>query len=349
MKRTLTLTLSAAGAVLLMACSPENQLPASEELGETIDADAPLGEEDVAPLPDVTPDVAPPVEDAEDDDAEAAALPTTDIYLADLGWTGSVPAITNVRNATQHAGYDNQPAFLPGSRDFLYSAETPSGLTDVHVMRSDRTVEQITGTPDSGEYSPRAFDEGSGIYFVRQASDGTTQHLVHAGMDGSNPEPVLDLTTIGYYAFSADRSQVALFVLGDPFTLQVADLESGAVSTVAAGVGRALYAEPGADAALFTTGNEEEGYLLNRHDFATGETVELFALPGLTQDFAVHRMGDGTLVFLASDEGTLYSRTADTDWTAVADLGGMMLDDITRMAVSDDGSTLAIVAADRAY
>lgn len=351
MKRTLTLTISAASAALLAACSPENQLPADEELA-SLAGDA--ADDVAARIPDaaLAGDEAGTLDEApeEDDDAEADApgMPTTDIYLADLGWTGAVPAITNLRNATRHTGYDNQPAFVPGGQDFYYSSESDSGLTDIHVYRTAAgESEQVNDTPDSGEYSPRLSD--GALHFVRQMADGTTQHLVRSGADGASPEPVLDLTTIGYYAFNADASEVALFVLGDTFTLQVADIASGETRTVADGIGRALYSEPGGAAALYTTGNEEEGWALNRYDFASGQTETLFALPGLGQDFAVHRMGDGTLVYLSSDDGTLYSRTADTDWTPVGDFRGAMVNNVTRMAVSEDGTLLALVADDRNF
>ncbi|MBI1234479.1 MAG: hypothetical protein GC208_08235 [Alphaproteobacteria bacterium] len=348
MKRTLTLTISAASAALLMACSPENQVPVDEEI--TSAANDMAG--DVATqMPDMTP-----VEDedpAADDDAAASedmSLPTTDIFLADLGWTGAVPAVTNMRNATRHPGYDNQPAFLPNGHDFFYSSESEGGSTDIRIhLSGSGNSQQITSTPDSGEYSPRNYSAMSGLYFVRQMADGTTQHLIHANANGSDPQPVLDMTTIGYYAFNADRSVVALFVLGDSFTLQVADVESGETIVVAEGIGRALYSEPGGDAVLFTSGNEEEGWSLNRYEYATGETSMLFALPGMSQDFAAHRMGDGTLVYLSSDDGTLYSRTADTDWAPIADFRGAMINNVTRMAVSDDGTMLAVVADDRSF
>lgn len=348
MKRTLTLTISAASAALLMACSPENQVPVDEEI--TSAANDVAGDV-AAQMPDMTP-VEGDDPAAEDDaaDAEDMGLPTTDIFLADLGWTGSVPAVTNMRNATRHPGYDNQPAFLPNGHDFFYSSESEGGSTDIRIyLSASGNSQQITSTPDSGEYSPRNYGATSGIYFVRQLADGSTQHLIHANANGSDPQPVLDMTTIGYYAFNADRSVVALFVLGDSFTLQVADVESGETIVVAEDIGRALYSEPGGEAVLFTTGNEEEGWSLNRYEYATGETTALFPFVGMGQDFAVHRMGDGTLVYLTSEDGTFYARTADTDWAPVADFGGAMIANVTRMAVSDDGTTLAFVADDRSF
>ncbi|MCF8880827.1 hypothetical protein L5876_13445 [Hyphobacterium sp. SN044] len=348
MTRTLTLMISAASAALLMACSPENQVPVDEELTS---AASEVADEVATQLPDVTPAEGEGADEAaEPDDAAEAMLPTTDIFLADLAWTGAVPAVTNMRNATNHPGYDNQPAFLPNGHDFFYSSESDGGLTDIRIhIATSGNSQQITSTPDSGEYSPRNYGATSGLYFVRQLADGSTQHLVHANANGSDPQPVLDLTTIGYYAFNADRSQVALFVLGETFTLQVADVASGETQIVADGIGRALNAEPGGAAALFTTGNEEEGWALNRYDFDSGETEMLFTLPGMSQDFAAHRRADGTLVYLSSDEGTLYSRTAGTEWAPVADFRGAMITNVTRMAVSDDGTRLAVVADDRSF
>lgn len=123
-----------AGLALLAACSDP-----------TVDAER----------PDAPPE-APPAEDiAQGEDTAASDLPGVDIYIADLGWVGSTPAVSGVRNVTARPGYDNQPAFTADGTGFYFAA-AEADFTDIWHCNpdcSERT--RITNTPEAGEFSPR--------------------------------------------------------------------------------------------------------------------------------------------------------------------------------------------------
>lgn len=325
-------------ALALAACSGGDSGDAAP------DADA---ADDTVPVEDVamTPDTADAAET--DSDEAPAGLPATEIHLAGLSWVDGVPSIGTPRNVTNHPGYDNQPAFVPGQHHFHYSAEAEDGTTDIflHTGEGNAPV-RLTDTPGVGEYSPRLSRDGRAVVVLRQDEAGAQIVTRIEQMEG-DLTPVLDLDPVGYFAFNAEGSQIAMFVLTEPFTLQVADLATGDVRIVHEDIGTALHATPDGSGAVFTTPRGDGGFQARRYDFASGETEILFDLPGQSANYALVAVEGGPAGVFSADDGMLVWRSADgTDWTPVADLAGFGLTGVTRMAVSDDATRIAIVAAE---
>tara|TARA_R110002096_G_scaffold5515_11_gene25865 strand:- start:918 stop:1961 length:1044 start_codon:yes stop_codon:yes gene_type:complete len=347
----MTLRLLAASTLVLAlaACSPDTPEPAADETSPQTANDAAdaAARDDVDEMTEeaAAEDVS---EDTTDDaDTDTDGLPAMDIHVAGLSWVDGIPSIGTPRNVTNHPGYDNQPAFVPGTRDFYYSAETEAGTTDVFRHNAaDGSVTQITNTPGDGEYSPRLLADGQSVAFLHQNSAGT-QLITRSDLDGGNRTVMLDLHPVGYFAFNAEGTRVAMFVLTEPFTLQVADLTTGDIQIVHEDIGPALYATTDGSGAIFTTPRDDGGAQARLYDFDSGEVEYLFDLPGQSQNYGLATAPDGLAGAFSSDDGMLLYRDANSaDWTPVADLASFGLDGVTRIAVSDDGQVIAIVAAD---
>ena len=261
----------------LAACTPSTSDEAAIDdassddgaMSDVAAVDAELLDEDAAG------DDTGTMDDAADDEGDDAGLPQMDIYLANISWSDQIPSIDAPVNATNHPGYDNQPAFAANSHDLYYSAETDAGTTDVFLFgdASDE-IFQITDTPDDGEFSPRELGDASGIAFLHQDADGV-QHVTRSDFAGENRSAVLDLDPVGYFAFSGDGEQIAMFVLTEPFTLQVADLATGAVEIVYENIDRALYATTDGMGAIFTTPRDgDEGFRAMYYSFTDGDLGE---------------------------------------------------------------------------
>jgi hypothetical protein len=167
-----------------------------------------------------------------------SAAPATDIYLYELesgGGTG------RLRNLTHRRGYDNQPAW-DGSDRLLYTSEH-GGQTDIYAIRlSSGRIHRVTATPES-EYSPTPAPDG-GIAVVRVERD-STQRLWRFSPSGDSASVILrDVKPVGYFAW-LDANTLALFVLGNPNTLRIADARAGAEWVVASDIGRSLQRVPG--------------------------------------------------------------------------------------------------------
>ncbi len=270
-------------------------------------------------------------------DTTTAQAPSTDVYLAELTTADDGLQIGPPRNITRRPGYDNQPAFTPDGQALLYTSIRDDQADIYRVALADTTHQQVTDTPES-EYSPTP-RPGGGITVVRVEADGT-QRLWQVAADGTNPEMVLpDVAPVGYHAW-ANRHQVALFVLGEPPTLQLADTRVPSPDTLARRIGRSLQTIPGRAAISFVQQTSDTTTAIHELDVNAHATRPLTDAPDGGDDHAW--LPNGAL--LMARGSTLHRWTAATGWQPVADLAP--LTDVTRLAVHPEGTHLALVAAE---
>ena len=274
------------------------------------------------------------------------APPDTEIFLAPLSMERGALKIGTPRNISNSAGYDNQPSFTPDGGAILFASARGGAATDIYRFDlATGAVRQVTATPES-EYSPTVMPDGRHISVVRVEADGT-QRLWRFALDGSQPALVLpDVKPVGYHAWIDDR-RLALFVLGEPPTLQVVDSRGGRPELVAKDIGRSLHRIPKGGLSFVqidqAAGGPSPTLTIMEFDGEARVARRLIqAMPGTTEaDLAW--TPDGTL--LMARGGTLYMwRRGDVSWTAAADLAALGLRGVTRLAVSPAGDRLAIVA-----
>ncbi|MDZ7778891.1 MAG: WD40 repeat domain-containing protein [Gemmatimonadota bacterium] len=285
-----------------------------------------------------------PSDSATEDGAEAPAEPTfpldPDIWTAALSRDADGAfSIGPPVEAIHRPGYDNQPHFTPDGSAFWFTAlEEHTEQTDIWRYDLSGSVERVTVSVPESEYSATPLPDGSGLSVVRVEAD-STQRLWHVPSDGSEPGVLLpDVAPVGYHAW-VDAETVALFVLGDPPTLQVANVTSGSARPIAENIGRSIRSIPGEDAVSFVQMEDDGTAVLTRYDGATDtttpfiETVDAGDFHAWTPDGSV----------LMAREASIYAWTpGEDDWTLVADLSEHDIR-ITRLAVSPDGSQIAMV------
>ncbi len=273
--------------------------------------------------------------------AAAQGPPGTDVYL--LPMVDGRPAAGPPRNATARPGYDNQPHFTPDGSALLFTSVREDGQADTYRLTlPDGLPARVTRTTES-EYSPTVTPDGGGFSVVRVEAD-STQRLWRFGLDGGAPRLLLErVAPVGYHAWVDDRT-VVLFVLGDPATLQVAELGSGTAREVARGVGRSLHRVPGRSTVSFTRLRDGERWI-DELDPASGHTVPL--APALPESEDLAWTPDGRI--LMASGSVLHEwdpRAGAPGWRPIRDFGPDGLQGITRLAVSPDGRWLALVAGD---
>jgi WD40 repeat protein len=266
--------------------------------------------------------------------------PGTDIWLARLGADGTISQPINITNRD---GYDNQPSFTPDGKAILFARrdreQTDIWAYDFTTRSSELT--RITNTPES-EYSPTVTPDGTGISVIRVEADGT-QRLWRFTRDGQSPAVILaNVKPVGYHAWGPG-GQLALFVLGNPNTLQVADTRTGRSRIVTERIGRSVQRIPGR-VTISVLHIEGDARLIKELDVKTRSLKPIVrAIESGEGDYAW--TPDGAI--LMSDGKSLMRWSAGSDWNPVANLDAVGLAGVTRIAVSPDGKWLAMVVPDR--
>jgi hypothetical protein len=278
----------------------------------------------------------------------AAAPPDTEIFLAPFAPGGS-PVVGPPVNITNSPGYDNQPSFTPDGASMLFTSIRGGG-TQTDIYRYDivsRATRRVTSTAES-EYSPTVTPDGAHISVIRVEADGT-QRLWRFTIDGDAPELVLtNIKPVGYHAWADDRT-LALFVLGSPATLQLADASTGTASVLAAGIGRSIQRIPGRGTISFvqrTPGSGANGQAvlsIRELDPATRRIAPLVDAVAGAREADCAWTPDGMLVMAEKD--VLYGwRAGESGWRRLADLAALGLKSVSRIAVSPKGDRIAFVA-----
>ena len=278
--------------------------------------------------------------------AQTAPPPATEIFLAPMRLTPTAPTMGPARVASENPnGYDNQPYFGTDGRSMLFTSNRDGKQTDIYFVElQTRQIRQFTHTPES-EYSPTVMPDDAGVSTIRVEADGTQRVWRFAG-DGAAPALVLrDVKPAGYHAW-IDPGRLAVYVLGKPATLQIADLETGAARVVATDIGRAVLRRPAlvgrSGGTISFVQREGDGWTVKEWLPATGEIRPIVAaLPGSTDRDAAWAP-DGTL-FMTKGGEVHWWRPGQEGWTLLADPG---IGALTRLAVSPDGRWMALVAAE---
>lgn len=282
-----------------------------------------------------SPDADQTAEDAQE--AIASAVPDTDIFVFHID-PDTAEIVTGFQaNVTQRAGYDNQPKYLPGGNSFLFSSILDGRQSDVYRYDDAREqLVQVTSTAVS-EYSPTPRPDGSFSAVVVE-EDGTQRLWTYTG-GGEGANAIRgDVTGIGYHAWLDE--QLAVFIVSEPLMhLDVIGASDTSRYTLAVNPGRSLHALPDGNGFSFVQHLENESSRLNSWD---GERIQWLAnMPEGVEDMTW--LPDGRALTVSNGHLMVWSDDARS-WRQAADLSTWLPGEVTRLAINDAATRLAIVS-----
>ena len=170
----------------------------------------------------------------------------------------------------------------------------------------------------------------------------STQRLWQFELDGTSPRVIYErVMPVGYHAW-IDPNTTAMFILGQPATLQIGNVENGMTETVASNIGRSIHKVVDKNAVIFLHRMSQDEAWIAEWDVGTKQMRHLVVPVGDGQDFEV--MHNGTIVM--GDGSKLFAWREEWDgWEEVADFAGQITE-ITRLAGSPNGDRIAIVGSE---
>ena len=282
----------------------------------------------------------------------AQKLPNTNLFVFDLevksdtAFLLSNPSYLSNFNPT---GYNNQPHFI--DEDLLYlTVQYPmdTSQTDIYALDlSEKTKTRITATTES-EYSPTLIPLGSAdapAYFssIRVENDrDRTQRLWQFPLDhANNGRPVLrSVTDVGYHCWLNPR-EVALFIVGEPHQLVIANVQKQAVTQITGNIGRCIQ-RTAKGGLVFIQKLSAKSWLLKEITNSNYRPKLITAALKGSEDFVV--LADGTIIAGQGSKLYKFKKSRDISWVEIADLSEYDINNITRLATNLSGTKLAIVS-----
>lgn len=266
------------------------------------------------------------------------APPATEIFIMDLKTDGK-PRVGQPLKITSTSGYNNQPSFLPSGQSILYTSIRDKQADIYRYEIQGGATTQVTNTAES-EYSPTVMPDGKFLSVVRVEADGT-QRLWKFPLAGGEPALILEnIKPVGYHLWVDDHT-LALFILGKPNTLQLADLRTGKAEIISDNPGRILRRVPHKDQISFVHKVSDQEWLIKTFDLRTRSIATLYKTFSGAEDYAWTPAG----VLLMANGSRLFARKkSDWAWVEIADFSNAGLRNITRIAVSPNGDRIAVVA-----
>lgn len=269
------------------------------------------------------------------------AQPNTEVYLFDLSHSEEGINLSNMVNVSNNPDYDSQPSFI--SEETLLYARNNEGQTDISYFSiKENKHSWVNIKTDGGEYSPQKIPESSNIAAVRLDTTGL-QRLYTYDSKTKTSTLLIENLQVAYYSFYDSGKILSSVLSNNQLDLVLSNLTEKTNDTLVLNVGRSIHKVPNTKETMsYTSVNEEKNYDIFQLDLKSLESFFVAQLPIGIQD---HIWSDeATLLIGSRDKLFLLDLFGNGDWKQVADLSEYNIKNITRLALSPDGTKLALVA-----
>ncbi|GAA0870886.1 hypothetical protein GCM10009117_00310 [Gangjinia marincola] len=266
----------------------------------------------------------------------------TDIYLFEVVLEDDIIILKNPINISNNQGYDNQPSFDGNS--MLY-ARTVENQTD--IARYDLTAGRnslLTSTRVGSEYSPTPIPAmPNRISAIRLDTTGF-QRLYDYDIAADSSAILLPDAVVGYHAWYDSNTIISAVLMPDQLDLIQTNLGKNISKTLAKNVGRSIHRIPNTKNISYVSKNDKLRWKLKSYNPKTRKHEVIIALPPRVEDVAWHP--NGTLICAKENMLFSYHPQKDDHWSILQIMGIEVFANITRIAINETGTKLALVAED---
>ncbi len=265
-----------------------------------------------------------------------AQLPNTEVFSFSIIKSADAFKISKASYLSDFnpAGYTNQPEFISADEVLFTSNVKNKEIPDLY--KANIRLGKLQRLTDTGlaEYSPQKIPSQDYYSCIRVEEDNTTQLLWAYPTDLSHGgfSPLPDVTNVGYHRwFSSD--QVALFLVGSPHELAIANIESKEVNSVIENIGRCLKLDKEGNLLFVHKITDDNWYLKSYNPKDNTAKTLIETLKGV-EDFGIYRdqeiiIGKGSKLYSANMNNP-------TVWSELTDLASYGVQQISRLAVRNN-------------
>ncbi len=266
----------------------------------------------------------------------AAQLPNSEIFAFSIIKSGDAFKISKASYLSDFNpdGYTNQPEFISADEVLFTSNVKDKEIPDLY--KSNIRLGKLQRLTDTGlaEYSPQEIPGQDYYSCIRVEEDNTTQLLWAYPTDLSHGgfSPLPDVPNVGYHRWLS-TDQVALFLVGTPHELAIANIDTKEVTSVIENIGRCLKTDKEGNLLFVHKITDNKWYLksYSAEDNVANTLIE--TLEGV-EDFGIYRDQE----IIVGKGSKLYSADLNnpTVWSELIDLAPYGVQQISRLAVRNN-------------
>lgn len=263
----------------------------------------------------------------------------SEIILFDVSISTTGITLSNPVNITNHKGYDNQPYFY--KTNIYYSSEDSNQMDIKKYDYLQNTTSIITHTQEN-EFSPTVTQDQKFISCILQRKNGK-QDLVKYPLKGGAPIILIDNLKVGYHSW-IDNISLLLFVLEDTSTngLHYYNLITKENKKLATDIGRSLQRVTGKQAVSFVKKTPGE-WLIREYDAVTKKIITI--MPALHNGEFIAWTKKG-LALMSDGVDIYFAKQGNNNWQKVKIKKDIPLKNISRLAINEQNTKLAVVVAE---
>ena len=266
------------------------------------------------------------------------AQPNTEVFLFNLNQKSGGFELSNFKNVSNNEGYDNQPSFLDNNT--LFYSRTRNGQTDIVEYTISTGEKRWVCNTEGSEYSPLKIPGQNSVSAIRLDKDGT-QLLRKYSLQNGASTILIDSLVIGYHVWFNSTILVSAILEDDAMSLYTSFLNEKQNHRWQKKVGRSLHKIPHSELVSYISKEKDSIWEVKSLDPISGTTTYLFNTLPKSEDMCW--LSDGTAIM--ANDGLLYGfhMIRNDHWVKLASLSEYGIKNITRLAVSPDGTKLAVV------